>query len=606
MNKHQTSANQLFADMHEHISLLLREIPILSRVIKASGDKDFEQLKKLPGRHIEIKGRPVIIMALAGPSGAGKSTIFNLLTSLSTPAGGDVRPITFASTVAVPEQIFEEFTSFEIFPGFNLTRLNSSGDLRNRNTPATTLFTAPYKQPETDFWLCVVDIPDFNTTETSNWEKAEQMIERADSIIFTVYTEAYKDQAAYEFLKRCCTLSGNLAYLLTKIDSETPKNSAQAVREDLLDFAEKDPDFSKTRANQVAILDYLRSVPFFYSERSRSPTLNEIKPLKNTDTDFSGFIFSQEGLRTVLSHYLQSIKLGIEKCNKICKDADLVCLGLQEKQQNANTHISKATEKIVGEEFPVFYILQMIKKLLEENRPSWIRRLISPVALFGSGLKSLIGSIHSRISSLKKKEIVQAVSERDKLERERLIEESEKLVNIWRETMHEQKLDSDECRARLAELQQVSLPAVNEEWELFVREQLENWINNNKDRWIWLNVINDLSIFVGTGLVVADIFIDGGMGTLGVVAAIGGGGAFAGFLSSLFTNLGLGMEINQANKKWKELRRHSYQSFITEKLARPLFYKELEDKLEKLSAKRISECRDSCRELKEISQRHES
>jgi hypothetical protein len=96
------------------------------------------------------------------------------------------------------------------------------------------------------------------------------------------------------------------------------------------------------------------------------------------------------------------------------------------------------------------------------------------------------------------------------------------------------------------------------------------------------------------------------MGTLGVVAAIGGGGAFAGFLSSLFTNLGLGMEINQANKKWKELRRHSYQSFITEKLARPLFYKELEDKLEKLSAKRISECRDSCRELKEISQRHES
>jgi energy-coupling factor transporter ATP-binding protein EcfA2 len=611
MNTEKISANSFFAEMHQHISTLLRETPILHSNLKQTGalnldtGADFTQLKKLPSRHVEIAGKPVIIMALVGPSGAGKSTIFNLVTGLETPAGGDVRPMTFASTVAVPQAIYEEFDQHDIFPQFQLTELSSPNDLRNRQVPASLLFKAAYQQPESDFWLCLVDIPDFNTTETTNWNKAEQMIERADAIIFTVYTEAYKDQMSYNFLKRCCRLSGSLTYVLTKIDSQSPANSAGAVRDDLLAFAGKDKEFNELRANKQTMVSYLQNSPFYYSARSSKPTLHEIMPLANTQAEFTNFLFKQEGMQTILAHYLQSISIGVSSCRKICELAESKSNELHKKLEKIDKQVGTTAQKVVGEEFPVFYILQMIKKLLEENRPSWIKRLISPVTMLGSTLKSVISGIHAKVRNLKHKEITSGVAVRNQLERERLLKLSELLVEKWRESEVSAELTAESCRKRLANLQNAELPPVDEEWELFVREKLENWIKSNKNRWMWFNVINDISIFLGTGLVMADIFIDGGFGTLGVVAAVGGSGALAGFLSSLFTNLGLGLEISQAHKKWKELRQQAYINFLKNQLARPLFLEKIEQQSKNLNTKRIEKCRSASDELKEISKKYE-
>jgi energy-coupling factor transporter ATP-binding protein EcfA2 len=597
--------------MHHHISFLLQEIPLLSESLDTEHlftEKEktgFLQLKKLPARHIEIAGKPVIICSLVGPSGAGKSTIFNLLTGLNTPAGGAVRPMTFSSVVAVPEQIYKDFDPHSIFPGFQLVDLLHPEDLRNRNTPASQLFKAPYNQPKSDFWLCLVDIPDFNTTETTNWNKAEQMIERADSIIYTVYTEAYKDQKSYDFLKKCCRLSGSLTYLLTKLDAENLTESAHAVRLDLLQFASQDEDFQELRANQIPLLDYLKAAPFYYSPRASNFELSIFSPLANTELDFSDFIFSQKGLRIILSHYLQSISLGVESCLKICKSAEKRSYELQASLDKIRQQMAKAASRIVGEEFPVFHILAMIKKLLEENRPSLLQRLIKPIALLGSSLKELIKAVHQKISSLKTEDLGREVSVRNKLERKRLHHESEKLIEAWRERYGNEKLATELCRKQLAFLSDISLPPVDDEWELFVRNKLQSWIENNKYRWVWLNVINDLFIVAGTGLFVADVFIDGGIGTLGLVAAIGGSSAASGFLLSLFNNMGLGKEILEAHRRWKDLREEAYRRFLQSKLAKPLFTEPLEQEAQRLDIKRIDECRKACKELEEISQKYE-
>lgn len=607
----QNSINSLFSEMHRHVSLLLQEIPPL--LASSIGDKEtsaedktaFFQLQKLPSRHLEIDDKPVIICAFVGPSGSGKSTIFNLLTGLKTPAGGAVRPMTFASTVAIPQEIYQSFDADAIFPGFNLVELTSPGDLRNRNIPATQLFKAPYSQPKSDFWLCLVDIPDFNTTETTNWNKAEQMIERADSVIYTVFTESYKDQKAYDFLKKCCRFSGSLTYLLTKIDAENPEESAQAVRNDLLEFADRDPEFKEIRSNSSSLHYYLQNAPFYYAPRSTQVNLPIFRPLANSQIDFADFLFDQKGLSIILSHYLQSISVGIAAGAKFCSLAEARSKELEVQIKKMNKHLSIAANRIVGEEFPVFHVLAMIKKLLEENRPNLLQRIIRPIAMIGSGIKDVVKSIQSRISSLKTDELKGEISERNQLEHKRLKIQVEKLVEKWRDSFSGPGLNAENCRNHLDQLLQKELPPVDDEWEIFVRNKLKTWISNNKNRWIWINVINDIIIFVGAGLFVADVFIDGGIGTLGLVAAVGGGSAAGGFLLTLFNNMGLGHEILEAHKLWKELREKAYIQHLHKNLALPLFAQPIIDEFQSLGSSRIEKCREACQKLEEISKKYE-
>lgn len=607
----ENSINSLFSDMHRHISLLLSEIPELIKLqeqnfrLDAEVKSAFFQLNKLPHRHLEINEKPVIICAFVGPSGSGKSTIFNLLTGLKTPAGGAVRPMTFASTVAIPREIYQCFDAESIFPGFNLVELTNPSDLRNRNVPVSQLFKAPYHQPDSKFWLCLVDIPDFNTTETTNWNKAEQMIERADSIIYTVFNESYKDQKAYEFLKKCCRFSGSLTYLLTKVDSDSASESAKAVREDLLDFAEKDPEFKEERSNQKNLHDYLKKAPFYFAERKSEVALSIFKPLANTGLNFADFLFDQKGLQIILSHYLQSISLGVSASSIFCDLAETRRKELETQLKKLNRHLTKASQKIVGEEFPVFHVLAMIKSLLEENRPNLLQRIVRPLAMIGSGVKEVVKAIKSRISNFKSEDFKGEISERNKLERERLAHQVEKLVEKWRDTFASNSLNAENCRKQIEKLLQQQLPPVDDEWELFVRSKLQTWIKNNKNRWIWINVVNDIIIFLGAGLFVADVFIDGGIGTLGLVAAIGGGSAAGGFLLSLFNNMGLGKEILEAHKLWKELREKSYIKHLNDNLALPLFARPLIEEFSGLDDRRIGDCRNACKKLEEISRKYE-
>lgn len=52
-----------------------------------------------------LGGREVLVATLYGPTGAGKSTLFRLLTGIPVPAGDEVRPVSYASALAVPSPL---------------------------------------------------------------------------------------------------------------------------------------------------------------------------------------------------------------------------------------------------------------------------------------------------------------------------------------------------------------------------------------------------------------------------------------------------------------------------------------------------------------------
>lgn len=605
------NVNQLLSETRRHLQTLMQKMPDLINCVAPAKENDqhetIEIIEQIPDRIIEIDNRPVITVAFCGPSGAGKSTVFNMLTGLGVPAGGAVRPMTHASLAAFPEPIKMQIDPKAIFPEFELSELVEPADLKKSGTASNRLFFRFFSSDHLtqNLWPCLVDIPDFNTTEIANWDKAEEMIRRAESIIFTVYHEAYKDQKTFDILKKVLKVAGNITWLLTKLDPQDCATSAAAIRDDLIASVRLNPEFSDHRTDGLTLADFLADSAFFYSPFTSKPSLEDIRPLANCTGSFTQHIYGQNGLEVALKRQLQSIMVGVAGCENICHEADTLYKKLFAEITACDQIIDKASQTITGEEFPVFRILELIRKQLEANRPSFLRRAFQPLMLLGSTLKAAISSAAAAVSRLSGSEFNSSVKQRDSLERSRLNAEVNALVDFWRRKPELEKITTERCTAATGAILTAELPPVDAEWEASVNESLQKWQASNKDLWKWMNIIDDLFILLGTGLVVADFFIDGGIGTMGVVAAVGGSSAAGGFLMSLFNNMGLGREVMEAHQNWKKLRCQSYRKHLRELLAGPIFLKQLEEKATCLAPDNITSCREACAKLKEISRIHE-
>lgn len=515
--------------------------------------------------------------------------------------------MTHASLAAFPAQLAGVVTPAEIFRGFELAKLGDNSDLKTPGTDAKKLFYTSYQSSALSgsLWPCLVDIPDFNTTEVSNWEKAEQMIKRADSIIFTVYHEAYKDQKTFEILKKVLQVAGNVTWLLTKLDPSNCSTSAGEIRDDLINCARTRPDFQTRRTDGQTLVDFLAGCAFFYSPYSSSLSLSDIKPLANTDSDFVTHIFCQRGLEVALKRQLQSIRSGVSSCESICQQAFSAHQHLQKEISACEELLDDAARVITGEEFPVFRILELIRHQLEENRPSFLRRAFQPLLLLGSGLMKAATSVGNAISGMSGRDFSGNIKKRDQLERTRLHSETSNLIEFWRRKPALAGLTTEQCSVATDAVLAGELPPIDSEWEATVNESLKKWQAGNKDLWRWMNVIDELFMLLGAGLVVADFFIDGGVGTLGVVAVVGGSSAAGGLLMSLFNNMGLSREVMEAHQNWKRLRQASYKKHLREQLAGPLFLNDLQQKATGLAPELIESCQKACEQLKEISRIHE-
>ncbi|MBU1106896.1 MAG: hypothetical protein KKB51_09540 [Candidatus Riflebacteria bacterium] len=598
----QDTINSFLGATRKHIQTLIDYIPQLYRSLKLQQPElePVKLLEKMPLQIIEAKGLPLVATAFCGPSGAGKSTIFNLITQLQVPAGGAVRPMTHTSLVAAPEQAICDVDFSRLFPGFQLEPMGATSDLRNPGAPSERLFYCSYNSAPDNkgLWVCLIDIPDFNTTHRENWDKAEQMIERADSVIFTVYNEAYKSQKTFEILRRVLQLSGSVTYLLTKIDPANCRENAIAIRDDLIICARQDAEFQGGRADGETLVDFLEKAPFYYSAYDNSLNLSGILPLANCKEDFLDHIFGQQGLATILKRQLQTIAAGRELCEKTCESARHLYNINHQKLGEAEAQLLGAATRTVGEEFPVFVIIEMISKILEENRPNIVKRLFLPLTKLGSGLRSVFDSVRSLLGSSKKTE---GVYQRSEIERTRMRNEVDRLIEDWRGLTSSQDLHYEKCRRQADSLLSSDLPPVSREWEKHVEIELRKYLQQNPNLWIWIDVIKELAKGAGAGLIAADIVIDGGLGTLGTLSVIGGCGALSGVLSEIFTLMGLREQIKSANRKWIAERRESYIKHLRDNLARPLFLDKMLITADELKPEIIASCESACQELKEIS-----
>lgn len=560
----------------------------------------------MAARHAAYVARgaePTLVGVLFGPTGAGKSTLFRLLTGVPVPAGGFVRPLTHAPFAAVPRAVAEAGSLAELFPGYRLVELTDSADLRRLAMPDASvdaLYYCRYDPPVEpgSVPLVLVDVPDFNASDETNWAKAERMLARAEVVVFTVYEEAYKDERVVRALARCCGLAGFLAYLLTKASPQ----AARPIREDLLKCLEDHPSASGVvRSDGRRARQFVDDCPFYHSPRAAPPTLNDIHPLDPDSPPFTSLLRGSDGEDILLKGLFEPTLRALRSSRSVLDEAGRVEARLDAELSRARLTLKESADRVAVSELPVGKIVQIVAEESVRLRTSgalhrWVGTSRTAFYRASSGLRSA----WSRLASLFGGKRPPELKDRTELERQRLGQEAARLFDAWRlafpaDAVEGGLLSVSRHQPVRAAFDAAELPEPGREWESFVREEARAWALAHPIKSRSMAIGPDILAGLGLGILVLDLGVTGGLLTakfmvanrvmnLDVIATTAGLGASAGVILKVLDSLGLTNLVNQAGVRWRAVR----EADIEGHLARHFFDPTFEPRLLQLEALRAA------------------
>ncbi|MFZ5831642.1 MAG: hypothetical protein ACOY3P_16270 [Planctomycetota bacterium] len=570
--------NQLFARYRECTEQLIREMPLTAGALgKTVADLPGWQAMALRFEAFQRQGgRPMLVATLFGPSGAGKSTIFRMLTGVPVPAGEERRPMTYACAVAVPATLREGEQLADLFPGFRVESLVDFDQLRDAEVDGDRLFCTTYDQP-TELPLVLVDVPDFNTVVTENWDKAERMLDRAELVLFVVYGDAYADRAVIRELARCCRKAGSLAYLFTKTQPAHVPPKWQHLIE-LCGSRAAELGFEGERSDGQSLVGFLGEAAVYSSPFSLQPTLDDIQPLSNDQPSLESLLRGQDAARIVLSGLLESTYEAVQSCRTLLSEARRRREELARNIIRLEEDTRETAQAVAGSQFPAGRLLELAFE--EANRHlHWSARYFKfPLSAFARAVRRLRGPVRSVFDWFRDPEQRATVRDRGELEQERLDDAVLRLIDHWRASFPEEAtgqgmLSAERCSAVTARFERQPLPPPSADWESLVRTEIGGWCEKNRLLSFVLATVPDAMILAGLGTLVVDLMVSGGVlhTTIGLPALAGAGSAAAGQVLAVFGNLNLQKVAEEAYQRWRDQRTDELATHLRAGLAEELF-----------------------------------
>ncbi|MEY4393565.1 MAG: hypothetical protein RL595_814 [Planctomycetota bacterium] len=553
---------------------------------------------------------PVMVATLYGPSGSGKSTIFKNLTGVEVPAGGAIRPCSMACAAAVPEALCSNLVVGDLFPMHAPLPLESPAQIRSPSGPGQILFASYANQSNAPVDLVLVDVPDFNTVETTNWDKAEKILERSQVVIFIVYDNGYSDEKVVRELMRCCSKSAYLAYVLTMTEKE---NAIQIWKDLLTKVTSRFEGFSQNRSDGKSLAQFLEQSPVYYSPRTNSPKLSDVQPLNNESPPFESLLRGLKAEAIILSGLMEPARQAVHSSEMVLEKFQAELAANELKERKFLKDLSDCASKVACHEFPTPRLVEIILEESRRRRAWWLKVVTKPLEFPGIAWRNSGKKILDwfKPGSSESAHIV----DRETLERQRIQESIEWMENRWRGDNPsmagvEGELSASRCSKARAVFQQSVWPPAGLDWEKESRSELEKWASENRMKCALLATIPEVAMGSGMLVLVADLCTTGGAFT-SILANLGMGGMIGGAL----TSIGLGAKfleeyhlkavVNQAQERWNEqraceLRQHLAQNWMIALLG------DWQSHLETLRKAPLKPFQQAVRKLKSLLQRDQN
>lgn len=474
---------------------------------------------------------PVMICAVVGGTNIGKSAVFNQLagevaSAVSPLAAGTRHPVCLlpADFPADPA------TLSRLFPGFELCDWQSPADAL-ADTPEDRLFFRPGANCPAR--LLLLDTPDIDSDARVNWKRADHIRETADVLVAVLTQQKYNDAAVKQFFRHAVAADKPVVAVFNQCDLAADRDywpqwlatfcEATGARPELVYVAPYD---------RAASLDL--NLPFYdVGHDGRRPPAEP----RSIRSDLAEMRFDEIKIRTLRGALAQVV------------DPQLGAPRYLGALRTAAREFTVATETLSASEMTRVHWPALPARLLVEEIRAWWDERRGPLAQRIHGAYRWLGAQAARpvqavwrnwtgggeppsddFANRELDAILQAVG--------RLIDELDRLARVGNNTLRPRLERRLRGAARAELLQRVqaahaALPAIDEDYRRFLREQLDHWGQENPRAVAFLRSLDHVLAFARPAITVT-LFVSGGLVAGSVVheAAVQAAGHTAGQLAT--------------------------------------------------------------------------
>ena len=591
---------EIFETYSRSVETLLRYLPAVHKAAMfpeaLEGMPGWDVLQGRPREFVRSGGRPIMVGMLLGPTGAGKSALFRAITGIDVPSGIK-RPTSYNCVVAVPEGALDGAGIRNLFPNYEISEMKSAEVLADRTRGEGELFFAFYHAAgaggvdSAAVNLVLADVPDFNSVERENWTRAEKMLARAEVVVFITHREGYKDERVVAHLAKVCQSAGHLVYVF----SGAGEADAGVMWNDLLEYARGAGSFAAVRQSDgLRLRDFLQAAFSYYwpDQRPRAPILEEVKPMHGDAPAFSSFLTGLDAARVILLSLMAATPDARVTCRKVVEEAKRKLDRWEGMVATAAGGIAEQAEFVAGTQFPAGRWAELVEEVARQERPGWLKWMSAVSFVFARTIEKFRNFFFKQKDDLRP---------REEIERERLRDATEQLVNQWRGDfgeLREGPLSAEKCRAARDAFDKLQPPEVEEEWDNAVRAEARKWARAHPILSTGLASTSDL-LLLGGAAILAIPFLH----HVGLLAAAAAGNATASLLINLAKTVHLDGVLESADEEWRKQRKIEIQNHIQAKFADPLFLGMVKEWLAGLQSAPVGECVKACDALEELERR---
>lgn len=435
----------------------------------------------------QLESEPLLVVAIVGGTNIGKSLLFNHLagevaSAVSPLAAGTKHPVCL-----VPPGIDDHDTLPRLFENFALRAWKSADEALGESPENLLFWRRGENVPER---LLLLDAPDVDSDAKVNWQRAHAIRQAADVLVAVLTQQKYNDAAVKQFFREAVQADKPFIVVFNQVDLEGDRPYWPLWLDTFRAQTGANPELV-----YVVPLDRVAARELHLPFHAVGPEGRQAPAAPSSlREELAAMHFDQIKIRTLrgaLRRVLDSEAGAPAYLATICAAADDFA---------AARDALSATEmaRVAWPALPPWVLVHEIGAWWDANRNAWSRNIHGFYRTLGQGLTWPIRAVWN----LSQPESVDAQEVFRRQERgaivlavEKMLDELDRLAQVGNETLRPRLLEllSGHSRQNLLthiEEAHAELPAVDDDYRVFLREELNAWRERNPRAVVFLRSLD--------------------------------------------------------------------------------------------------------------------
>ncbi len=424
----------------------------------------------------QVESRPLLVVGIVGGTNIGKSVVFNHLAGEVASASSPLAAGTRHPVCLVPSGLEDADELARLFEAFELHRWHAAEDSL-ADSPEDRLFwrTGENMPPQ----LLLLDAPDVDSDAEVNWQRARTIRQSADVLVAVLTQQKYNDAAVKQFFRAAVEADKPIVVVFNQCDLEADADYWPQWLATFCEATGATPELVYVVPYDRKAAESLR-LPFYRVKADGATQPGEPTSLRDELASLHFDTIKIRTLRGALTRVLdeqQGVGAYLRSIREVAAQFEAA----------ADTLSSSEMARVAWPTLPASILVDEIRDWWDAERSEWSRQVHGFYRTLGRGViwpakkawEAMAGPHADPLATFHQRErqaVVLAV--------EKLIDELDRLSRIGNDTLRPrlERLLRGDARAELlrrVEAAHERLPAVDQDYRQFLRNELNTWRESN-------------------------------------------------------------------------------------------------------------------------------